>query len=165
MSGPLRIVVLVLSDRAAAGERADASSPALAGFLAERGQPAPALEILPDDRAAIAARLAALADGGACDLLLTCGGTGLAPRDLTPEATLAVGEREIPGLGERMRAAGLAHSARAILSRGTAVQRGRTLILNLPGSPRAALQSLAAVWEVLPHAVAKLQGDPADCGD
>ncbi len=98
------------------------------------------------------------------DLILTTGGTGLSPRDLTPEATLSVAERLVPGIPEAMRAAGLTHTPHAMLSRGVAAIRGGTLIINLPGSPRGARENLEAVAKALPHALEKLQGSPAECG-
>jgi molybdopterin adenylyltransferase len=160
----LRAVVLVLSDKGARGERKDTSGPALVEFLAGQGHPAATLELLPDEIELISARLGELCDAGSCDLVLTCGGTGVGPRDVTPEATRAVITTEIPGFGERMRAASLEKSPHAIISRSLAGVRAGTLIINLPGSPRAALENLQAVWAAVPHLVAKLQGDPEDCG-
>lgn len=159
----LRTGVLIISDRAFAGIREDSSGPALIGYLAEQGLPNVDLIVLPDERARIADALVQWTDNGQFDLILTCGGTGVSPRDVTPEATRDVIVTELPGFGERMRAASLAHSVHAIISRATAGIRGRTLIINLPGSPQAALQNLAAVWPAVAHAVAKLQGDQADC--
>jgi molybdenum cofactor synthesis domain-containing protein len=161
----LRAALLVLSDRAARGEREDRSGPALADWLAERGAQVVALRVLPDDREPIADQLRRWADGGTCDLILTCGGTGLAPRDVTPEATAAVIERSVPGLGEEMRRAGSASTPRALLSRARGGVRGRCLVLNLPGHPDAALESLASVWPILGHAVATIHGDVGDCHD
>lgn len=161
---PLRVAVLVLSDKGARGEREDRSGPALVDFLAAAGHPGASLEVLPDERELIAARLRAWCDGPGTDLVLTCGGTGVSPRDVTPEATRDVIAREIPGFGERMRAASLASSPHAIISRALAGTRGGALIVNLPGSPRAALENLQAVWPAVPHLIAKLQGDRADCG-
>lgn len=162
---PLRAAVLVLSDKGSRGERQDTSGPALVEFLAAQGHPGATLELLPDEQELIAARLGAWCDEGRLDLVLTCGGTGVSPRDVTPEATRQVITREIPGFGERMRAVSLTKSPHAIVSRALAGTRGGTLIINLPGSPRAALENLQAVWEAVPHLVAKLQGDPADCGE
>jgi len=160
----LRIGVLVLSDKGAAGEREDASGPALRAFLAGEGQDDVTYALLSDDREAIAARLRAWCDDRRLDVVLTCGGTGVAARDVTPEATRDVIGVEIPGFGERMRAASAAVSPHAIVSRALAGARGGTLIINVPGSPRAAVENLAAVWAAVPHTVAKLQGDPDDCG-
>ncbi len=123
-----------------------------------------ATEIVPDEPEAIAAILTAWSDDEGLDLILTTGGTGLSPRDTTPEATLAVAQRLVPGIAEAMRAAGLAITPHAMLSRGVAVIRGRTLIINLPGSPKGARENLAAVAQALPHALEKLRGSPAECG-
>ena len=162
---PLRGAVLVLSDRCARGEREDLSGPALAAWLQERGVVGPVpVTVLPDERERIAAWLRDACDGGAWDVVLTCGGTGVAPRDVTPEATRAVIRRELPGFGEAMRATGRAAAPRAIVGRGLAGLRNGVLVINLPGSPRGALESLAAVWAAVAHTVAKAQGDPGDCG-
>ncbi len=163
-SRTLRAAVLVLSDKGARGERKDTSGPALVDFLAGNGCAPVELEVLPDERRLIAERLSRWCDDGVFDLILTCGGTGVSPRDVTPEATRDVINREIPGFGERMRAVSLEKSPHAIISRALAGIRAGTLIINLPGSPRAALENLAAVWPAVGHAVAKLQGDPGDCG-
>ena len=160
----LIVALLVLSDRCACGERTDRSGPALVEWLAERQVRVGAFELLPDDRPRITALLRAWCDDGQFDLILTCGGTGVAPRDVTPEATADVVDRLIPGLAELMRLRSLDQSPHAALSRAIAGVRGQTLVLNLPGSPRAALENLAAVWPAVGHAVAKIQGDPSDCG-
>lgn len=160
---PLRCAVLVLSDKGSRGERQDASGPALQRWLAEHGVPGAIVEILPDEAAPIADRLREWADDARYDLILTCGGTGVAPRDVTPEATAAVIEREVPGLAEQMRRASFAVSPHALISRAIAGTRGGSLIVNLPGSPRAAIENLESVWPALPHLIAKLQGDPDDC--
>lgn len=160
----LRCFVLVLSDKGSGGERVDASGPALAAWLAERDCPGAQVEILPDEEAVIAARLCEQADGGRCDLILTCGGTGVSARDVTPEATRAVIEREIPGLAEQMRRTSHEKSPHALISRAVAGTRAGSLIVNLPGSPRAAVENLEAVWPAIPHLIAKLQGDMEDCG-
>jgi molybdenum cofactor synthesis domain-containing protein len=160
----LRVAVLVLSDKGASGKREDTSGPALAAFLEDRGCAPVVVEILPDERSLIAERLADWCDAGRFDLIATCGGTGVSPRDVTPEATRDVIGLEIPGFGERMRTASLERSPHAIISRATAGIRKGTLIINLPGSPRAAVENLAAVWPAVGHAVAKAQGDERDCG-
>jgi len=161
----LKTGVLVLSDKGFRGEREDTSGPALIAFLQEHGIGAARLIVLPDERERIADALVQWADNGQYDLILTCGGTGVSPRDVTPEATLDVINTELPGFGERMRIESLTKSPHAIVSRATAGIRGRTLIINLPGSPRAAIENLAAVWPAVPHTVAKLQGDQADCAE
>jgi len=162
-SRTLRAYVLVLSDKGSVGERVDTSGPALRDFLTARGVEVVSVEILPDTKSLITDQLTAWADGQACDLIVTCGGTGVSPRDVTPEATRDVVDRELPGFGERMRAASLEKSPHAIVSRAIAGIRAGCLIINLPGSPRAATENLAAVWEAVPHTVAKLQGDMTDC--
>lgn len=166
MSGSiaLRCAILVLSDRASRGQRIDTSGPALADWLDDNGHPGAAVEILPDEQERIAAWLARRADSGEWDVVLTCGGTGVSARDVTPEATRAIIDREIPGFAERMRSVSFASTPRALVSRALAGTRAGTLIINLPGSPRAALENLSAVWPAVPHLVAKLQGDLEDCG-
>jgi len=158
-------VVLTVSDRCAAGEAADTAGPAAAELL-RTGLDAHvyATEIVPDDRDRIADRLRRWADGRGIDLVATVGGTGFAPRDVTPEATRAVVERPAPGLDEMMRAASLAETPHAALSRGCSGLSGRTLILNLPGSERGAVENLRAVLPALGHGLRKLRGDPEPCG-
>lgn len=154
----LRAKILILSDGCAHGRREDRSGPALQEILEARGWKIVAREILPDEADQIQRRLEAWTDGEDCDAVFTSGGTGLGPRDVTPEATRAVIEREIPGLAELMRAQGLKKTMRAALSRGVAgVLKGK-LIINLPGSVRGALESLEAIVELLPHAVDLIQG-------
>ena len=159
----LKTGVLVLSDKGFRGEREDTSGPALLEFLREKGLPTATIVVLPDERSRIADAMVQWSDNANYDLILTCGGTGVSPRDVTPEATHDVIVTELPGFGECMRAVSLTKSPHAIVSRATAGIRGRTLIINLPGSPRAALENLAAVWPAVPHTVAKLQGDQTDC--
>ncbi|GAB4546995.1 MAG: molybdopterin adenylyltransferase [Anaerolineales bacterium] len=156
----LRVAILTLSDRSARGQRPDASGPALAELIRAQGWQVAAEQILPDDEEAIRAGLIKWADSGAFDLILTTGGTGFAPRDVTPEATRAVIQREAPGLAEAMRAESLQKTKHAMLSRAAAGIRGRTLIVNLPGSPKGALENLQTILPVLPHAVQLLQDDP-----
>ena len=156
----LRVGVLTVSDRSARGERPDASGPALVEAIAAQGWSVSRVGILPDNFSMVREALAVWADSHELDVILTTGGTGFSPRDVTPEATLAVIERAAPGLGEAMRAASLIVTPHAMLSRATAGIRGRTLIVNLPGSPRAALENLQVILPVLPHAVQLLAEDP-----
>jgi molybdenum cofactor synthesis domain-containing protein len=121
-------------------------------------------EVVPDEQEIIAERLKHYADGHSIDLVLTVGGTGFSPRDVTPEATRAVVERPAPGLDEAMRAASLARTPHAVLSRGASGIRGRTLIVNLPGSERAAVENLDVILPALPHGLAKLRGEMSECG-
>lgn len=155
--------ILTLSDKGARGERTDLSGPALTEWLGRHGVESAAYEMIPDDMDLISAKLAEWADSGNLDIILTTGGTGVSPRDVTPEATLKILERVIPGLGELMRFRSLAKTPSAAISRAVAGIRGRTLIINLPGSPKGAVENLEAVWDAVPHAVAKIQGDPSDC--
>jgi cyclic pyranopterin phosphate synthase len=151
-------VVVTCSNRSAAGEREDESGPALVAALREAGwDVAPHPTVLPDDEGTIADTIARLADAGH-RLILTTGGTGLTPNDVTPAATRRVIDREVPGLAELMRAAGLASTPMAALSRGVVGIRGTTLIANLPGSPRGATESLAALLPVVRHALEQLAG-------
>lgn len=156
----MRIALLTVSDRAARGERPDASGPALRACLERAGEQTVQMALVPDEPEQIEARLKEWADGGQVDLILTTGGTGLADRDRTPEATRAVCERLVPGIAEVMRQAGLSKTPHAMLSRALAGVRGKTLIVNLPGSPRAAVESLEAILPALPHAVEVLSGSP-----
>lgn len=150
--------ILTVSDRCAAGARADASGPALKRLADEQGWEVVEYSVVPDETALIEEVLLDWCDRRGLDVILTTGGTGLGPRDVTPEATRRVLERELPGLPERMRLRHAQSSPRACLSRAVAGSRGRSLILNLPGSPRGARESLCAVLEVLPHAAQMLAG-------
>jgi molybdenum cofactor synthesis domain-containing protein len=156
----LRFAVLTISDRSARGERPDTSGPALIEVIKSRGWEVKYSNILPDDLSILRASLMTSADTGDVDIILTTGGTGFAPRDVTPEATRAVIEREAPGLVEAMRAASGAKSPHAMLSRAAAGIRGKVLIINLPGSPKAAVENLQVVLPALEHAVQLLQDDP-----
>jgi len=155
---PLRFGILTASDRAASGERADASGPALARRVLDSGGSVTRQEILPDDRHLLAEKMREWAASGAVDVLLVTGGTGFGPRDVTPEATRDVIEREAPGLTEAMRAASLKITPHAMLSRSAAGLRGTMLIINLPGSPKGALENLEVVLPVLEHAIQMLTG-------
>ncbi|MCP3178295.1 MogA/MoaB family molybdenum cofactor biosynthesis protein [Desulfuromonas sp. KJ2020] len=159
----MKAVILTISDKGSRGERVDTSGPALKQWLEEHGVSTVALEILPDEEAQIADRLMHWTALVSPHLLLTTGGTGVSPRDVTPEATQRVVDRLIPGLAELMRLRSLQITPRAALSRAVAGIRQGTLILNLPGSPKGALENLEAVWPTLPHAVAKIRGDQSDC--
>lgn len=157
----IRFGILTASDRSARGERPDASGPALAERVRAEGWSVVQTAILPDDRSALAETLRQWADSGSLDVILVTGGTGFAPRDVTPEATRDVIEKEAPGLAEAMRAASLHITPHAMLSRLAAGIRGRTLILDLPGSPKGALENLQVVLPVLEHAVHLLRGEDA----
>lgn len=159
----MKIKILTLSDKGSAGERADAAGPAITEWLAARGYSVRESGLLPDDMQLIMERLVTWADRDRTDLILTTGGTGVSPRDLTPDATIRVLERTLPGFGEVMRAASLKKTPNAIISRAVAGIRGNCLIINLPGSPKGAVECLEAVWDAVPHAVAKIHGDSSDC--
>jgi molybdenum cofactor synthesis domain-containing protein len=159
-NSPLRFGILTASDRSARGERPDLSGPALAERVTASGAEVKRTEILPDDLVQLAAALSAWADAGDLDVILVTGGTGFAPRDVTPEATRQVIAREAPGLAEAMRAASLKVTPHAMLSRAVAGIRGRTLIVDLPGSPKAAVENLEVILPVLGHAVELLREDP-----
>ena len=155
----IRFGILTLSDRSSRGERADSSGPALADLIQAQGWSVAKNEILPDDESAIRDTLIKWADSGDLHIILTTGGTGFALRDVTPEATRAVIQREAPGLAEAMRAESLKKTPHAMLSRAITGIRGRTLIINLPGSPKGALENLETILSVLPHAVQLLKDD------
>lgn len=154
----IRVAIVTVSDSVSSGEREDRSGAAVAERCRKLGWEVSAACVVADDEPAIRRRLAELADAGHADVILTAGGTGLGPRDVTPEATAAVASRLVPGLAERMRAAGCEKDARAALSRSIAGVRRKALIVNLPGSPRGAVESFDAVAELFPHAVEVLRG-------
>ncbi len=156
----IRFGILTLSDRSASGERADESGPALAEHIRAQNWLVAKQAILPDNKSAIRTILIEWSDSGEVDVILTTGGTGFAPRDITPEATRAVIERDAPGLAETMRAESLKKTPHAMLSRAVAGIRGHTLIINLPGNPKGALENLHTILSVLPHAVQLLTDDP-----
>jgi len=154
----MRVSVLTISDSVAAGKAEDGSGPAVISRCRDLGWKIVSSSVRADDRAAIEAFLKEAADSNDADVILTTGGTGLGPRDVTPEATAAVVERMIPGFSEQMRAAGAEKTPRAILSRGAAGIRGKAIIINLPGSPKGAIESLDVIADLLPHAVSILHG-------
>lgn len=157
----IRVGILTASDRSARGERPDASGPALADRVRAEGWSVVQTAILPDDRSALAETMRQWADSGLLDVILVTGGTGFAPRDVTPEATRDVIEKEAPGLAEAMRTASLSITPHAMLSRLVAGIRGRTLILDLPGSPKGAVENLQVVLPVLEHAIRLLRDEDA----
>ena len=159
----MRAAILTISDKGSRGERLDQSGPALVAWLSERSVEVTHTEILPDEAGIISVRLVELSDSGSFDFILTTGGTGVSPRDVTPEATLKILDREIPGFSEAMRAGSLKKTPFAMISRAITGIRKRTLILNLPGSPKGAIENIEVVWPAIPHAVKKIQGDVEDC--
>ena len=160
----IRTAIITLSDKGSAGEREDESGQVIRELIADLGASVVHYEILPDEKPRIMETLKRLSDSGNIDLILTTGGTGVAPRDVTPEATLAVIDRELPGMAEAMRAESLKKTAHAMISRAVAGIRQQTLIVNLPGSPKAVRENLAVILPALPHAIEKIKGDPSDCG-
>ena len=157
----MRVSILTVSDRSARGEREDASGPALIEMVQGEGWELGEYAVVPDEQDQIEAQLKAWCDSGEMDVILTTGGTGFSPRDRTPEATLAVAERLAPGLAEAMRLASLGKTPHAMLSRSVCAIRGSTLIVNLPGSTRAARENLSVILPVLMHGVALLREDPS----
>lgn len=158
-----KAAVLTVSDRSSRGERPDEGGSLISALLQDAGYEVLRTAIVPDEQAEIARFLREWADIGEVQLILTTGGTGFAPRDVTPEATCSVCQRMTPGIPEAMRAASLAITPRAMLSRAAAGIRGRTLIVNLPGSPKAAKENLEAVLPTLGHGLQMLSGEAADC--
>ena len=156
--------VLTLSDKGSRGERQDTSGMMLCDLLQSEGYVLKEYEIIPDRMELIASRLVSWVDEKAIDLILTTGGTGVAPSDVTPEATLKVIEKQVPGIAEAMRAASLRVTVNAVLSRGVAGIRRESLIINLPGSKKAARENLEAVLPAMQHALYKIKGGSADCG-
>jgi molybdenum cofactor synthesis domain-containing protein len=156
----IRFGILTISDRSASGERPDASGPVLEQVVAGRGWTVTRRQILPDDVDQVSDLLADWSDSGEVDVILTTGGTGFSPRDITPEATLLVIDKLAPGMAEAMRAASLQVTAHAMLSRAVVGIRGQTLIANLPGSPKGARENLQVILPAIPHAVQVLRGDP-----
>jgi molybdenum cofactor synthesis domain-containing protein len=153
-----RVAVLTVSDKGSRGEREDTSGAAVREILGDAGFSVEQYAVVPDEQASIEKMLRSWSDGGGVDLIITTGGTGLSPRDVTPEATLAVADRTVPGLAEAMRAEGLKKTPMAMLSRAQAVTRAATLIINLPGSEKAVRENLSVVTPVLYHALETLRG-------
>jgi molybdopterin adenylyltransferase len=159
----MQVAILTASDKGARGEREDKSAAVIRELIAAAGGQVVAYDVVPDERELLAAKMVGYADQLQVDLVLTTGGTGLSPRDVTPEATRDVIEREIPGIAEAMRWAGLKKTPHAMLSRAIAGSRGKTLIINLPGSPRAARENLAVLLPALTHGLETLQGRGGEC--
>ena len=160
---PYQAAVITLSDKGAAGEREDKSGPAIVGELESRGYEVVEKLLLADGTGPLKAQLIRLCDQRQLDLILTTGGTGFTPRDQTPEATLAVADRTAPGIAEAIRAESMKYTKRAMFSRGVSVIRGKTLIINLPGSPKAVHESMEVFLEELPHALDMLRNTVHDC--
>ncbi len=156
----IRVSILTVSDRSSRAERPDSSGPALQSAAQQQGWQIVATGIVPDDADQIARKLAEWADSGLCDLILTTGGTGFTARDVTPEATLTIIERQTPGITQAILIESLKITPHAMLSRAVSGIRAHTLIVNLPGSPKAAVENLEIILPVLPHAVELLRGDP-----
>ena len=154
----LRVAVITISDSVSAGKSEDKSGPAVIARCRELGWEIKSSLVIPDDPPSIREQLREFADSGRVDLILTTGGTGLSPRDSTPEATIAVADRLVPGFAEEMRRKGMEKTPRAILSRAVAAVRHKSLILNLPGSPKGAVESLDALADLLPHSIAIIHG-------
>lgn len=159
----IKTAVLTISDRCYRGERTDEGGPLVAGMLEEAGFHVIYTAIVPDEQAQIEIAMREIADHRIAELLVTTGGTGFAPRDVTPEATICVCDKMTPGIPEAMRYASMQVTNRAMLSRAQAGIRKGTLIINLPGSPKAAKENLEAVLPALEHGLTMLQGEPADC--
>ncbi len=158
---PITAAILTLSDKGSRNEREDLGGPLIREMIGTIGAEVLSYEIIPDEKELIKEKL--IEYSRSVDLIITTGGTGLSPRDVAPDATLEVIDKEIPGIAEAMRMAGLKKTNRAMLSRAVAGVRGKTLIINLPGSPKAVKEGLDAIMDVLPHAVEKIKGSTEDC--
>ena len=157
----ITVAVLTLSDKGSRGEREDTSGPLIGEMLKEMDARVEYYEILPDEKEVIKEKLREYSMKA--DLILTTGGTGLSPRDVTPDATLEVIEKDVPGIAETMRAEGMKKTPRSMLSRAVAGIRGGALIINLPGSPKAVRENLGAILDVIPHAIEKIKGGTREC--
>jgi molybdenum cofactor synthesis domain-containing protein len=155
--------IIIASDKGAAGERKDLSGPKIREMLGQDQYEVISCRMLPDDQALLEAELIRLCDECRCNVVFTSGGTGLSPRDVTPEATLAVAHREVPGIAEAIRANSMKYTSRAMLSRGVCVTRGQTLIVNLPGSPKAVAECLEFLLEPLNHGLMTMLGLTGEC--
>jgi molybdopterin adenylyltransferase len=164
MNGMIRVGVITVSDRGYLGEREDASGKVIREMLQGSNFEVAFSTVIPDEEEEIKRVLLKVADEMRLDLIVTTGGTGVSPRDVTPDATREVIEQEIPGFAEAMRMQGLKKTPFAMISRAVCGVRGRTLICNLPGSPKAVREGLEVILPVIPHTIAKLQGDPGECG-
>jgi molybdenum cofactor synthesis domain-containing protein len=160
----IRAAIITLSDKGSKGEREDESGMIIREMIMSIGASVDHYEVLPDEKPGIVEVLRRLSDSETIDLILTTGGTGVSPRDVTPEATREAVDRELPGMAEAMRAESLKKTPHAMISRAIAGIRKRTLIVNLPGSPRAVRENLAVILPALPHAIEKINGDPRECG-
>ena len=158
-----KVAILTISDRGAKGEREDTSGPLIQEMVRNLPGEVVHYEIIPDEKEKIAEALKKSADRLKADLILTTGGTGLSPRDVTPDATLAVIDKEVPGFSEAMRAESLKKTPHAMISRAITGIRGSSLIVNLPGSPKSVRENLSVILPALPHALSKLKGDPSEC--
>lgn len=159
----IRVGVLTASDKGARGEREDLAGPALMKLVQEIDGEVVAYEVLPDEQELLAAKMREWTDDLSLDLILTTGGTGFSPRDVMPEATLAVADRLVPGFAEVMRMESLKVTSKAMLSRAVAVLRKQTLIINMPGSPKAVSECFAAIAPAIPHGLEVLKGEAGDC--
>lgn len=157
----ITVAVLTLSDKGSKGERRDESGPLIREMLSDIKAEITHYDILPDEKEVIKEKL--IEYSSKVDLILTTGGTGLSPRDITPEATLEILDRQVPGIAEAMRSEGLKLTKRAMLSRAAAGVKGKSLIVNLPGSPKAVKESLSIIIDVIPHAIQKIKGDASEC--
>jgi len=157
----ISVAVLTVSDKGSKGEREDLSGPLTGEAIKKIGAELKYYEVLPDEKILIKEKL--IEYSGKVDLIITTGGTGLSTRDVTPDATLEIIDKEVPGIAEAMRSEGLKKTSRAMLSRAVAGVKGNSLIINLPGSPKAVKESLSVILDVIPHAIEKIKGDPSEC--